>query len=1159
MNIGYIIDLCGIIQNKDLLIPHIDGLYYNSTNPMNLDVTWVLQMRDDVMAKINTSVDKHVFFFVIKNDNDVLPILSKCVSDIQNDQLHFNQNKDEIHIVCNFLDETDGFKVKTYEKQMKGLTDNRVCVYSWFLGKYDNNGDRAIGNERRVHAIVRLAEFVCKQNDVITHSIIQMTPDSESPRPTYNLFGNASIFFDEEKRTESVKDYYCYKSLQHLLNLSDADLSKYFDDVVLPQKDNEKERKKRIDATLDGFLKEHHTSIEASFITEKTQGLLIKSSDDDKEYLVNAADNKLVFIDDLSRADGWQLEGMDAFLHDYQARVGLEKEIQEVVSDEFIADLYSKVRTHDRVDFNSINNSVSEDRRVHVNAFKHNADKYLYYFLNQHEKGNYHWLFEVLPSQETVKHQSNIDFGIAFMEYLEKGSGEYLVDQAVSIGDTSFAKIKEDNAIEEEKRRSAYQEKNDVFEKNYKPQGEEKEPTVKLKFNVLDNTIKVRRKEKLRCDYQLDHWVDNDAAQKWTARTKSVFFFACGLLASVLWLIVSIKYLSGFFADKFEHYGRYQWSVFFSFLLVGLVIGAIILLRARREQKKAEEALEEARKQKRLFMDKCVKDAIDLTDKHYKHLLAFHGLKTMEELVDYVVWKKEDLLSFKKTVFKLMIDYWLSADNGDNAFSDENNTIELVDRKGSSILFKSDDGTERLIPFCFASDDIGLSDSFEGFRRKKARFETTRRSLSHTSFGAFDKEALEKEVIACMKDHKESGIVYSSRNATSLLPQTEGVVIDDVNQGHCGDCYFMATLAAIAQKNPEYIIGKNGMVSELDPDHQFFRVQFYDQDGKRVNVDIDNRFWLMNDTPIYAGIGKNSENQEANTYDPWVMAVEKAWAKANGNGYDGIVGASADGEERERRVEYSFAVTGKSAFYCMTKSVTNRNKLLKMMKKHFLDDGLPITLYSAFESDADFVSTDENLVKGHAYALKSINENDTFDIFNPWNSHNADENIRGKHYAGVDINFIKDNFSVVVFFGIKESDFNSFERELTDNASENEIIEDLKGILASGFSRLDLNMRRFDDLLTQDVMEKALTDSMYLYSKNGIKDLGNAQLGQPIVYLEGGKAGICDDANNSLMNFLRTSLPADILLPAMLHRDDDKLVLTLFRLSPHYVLESFIL
>ena len=130
---------------------------------------------------------------------------------------------------------------------------------------------------------------------------------------------------------------------------------------------------------------------------------------------------------------------------------------------------------------------------------------------------------------------------------------------------------------------------------------------------------------------------------------------------------------------------------------------------------------------------------------------------------------------------------------------------------------------------------------------------------------------------------------------------------------------------------------------------------------------------------------------------------------------------------------------------------------------------------------------------------------------------------------------------------------------MTDNASENEIIEDLKGILASGFSRLDLNMRRFDDLLTQDVMKKALTDSMYLYSKNGIKDLGNAQLGQTIVYLEGGKAGICDDANNSLMNFLRTSLPADILLPAMLHRDDDKLVLTLFRLSPHYVLESFIL
>ncbi len=70
-----------------------------------------------------------------------------------------------------------------------------------------------------------------------------------------------------------------------------------------------------------------------------------------------------------------------------------------------------------------------------------------------------------------------------------------------------------------------------------------------------------------------------------------------------------------------------------------------------------------------------------------------------------------------------------------------------------------------------------------------------------------------------------------------------------------------------------------------------------------------------NGKPFYAGKGKPTDH-EGNTYDPWIMAVEKAWAKANNAGYDGIEAASGDGVERHRKVEYSFAINGKNAFYC---------------------------------------------------------------------------------------------------------------------------------------------------------------------------------------------------------------------------------------------------
>lgn len=1162
MNIGYVIDLNGTIKADAFCIPDLSGLYYKSSDSNKLSLRQILDFRDEVLNDKIEAIEKHLFFFVIENDKETLKSLSKCIDEIQKDQIHFNQSQNELHVVCN-LTQAGGFGLGEYEKGLPSLQNNAVCVYSWILDEYDFTGAKKIASDRRAHAIARLIWMVCRHRGDL--SLQQMHIDRS---PIYNLFGDSCVFFNDQERDGAVRNFYYFKSLQHLLNLPDAKLDDYLAEHVLPYKDTISELDKRIEISSGTFLKEQRVPIEATLITEKTQGLLIKSSDDDQEYLVNASDNKLVFIDELSHNQQWQLQDTDKFVSDYRHRIGHAEENQEALSDEFLKALHDTLTIHNRSRFDEINNEVSKSRREHVEDFKQKIDKHLLGFLNKKEHDNYATLSETLTPQDVKRHCSNIDYGIAFMEYLEAGNGDYLVDIKVSTGDTNFKIIKESLEVEENRRLSELNGKEKEIKEKYEPQKDDNPSVIKAKFGEIDRAIKKFKEDIRQCNFQLGKWYDEDAVKKLTARTRSVIALGSGILAAIIWLFASyqwikpveeevIKPIKNFFeilgmdglANKFD-FSRYQWSIFVLLLLIGIIIGVLIIVKIVRQRKVAEEALKNIIHKKERLMHDCMEDMKELVEKRYKHLLAFHGMKTIVELAEYVKWKKEDLMNFKKTLFKLLLQYKLSIPKEKQVLPNDFNTIELNDIDVKRLLFGTEEN-RKTVPYCFAHGGVTLSETFDNFRRKKVKFETTKFSLGHASQNDFDQMAIEKEVIPARKQDEKAGIEYSALKATSALPNTSGIGMDDIHQGFCGDCYFMATLASIAKMNPEYIIGKNGLVEEIGEKHKFFRVKFYDKDGNRVNVDVDNRFWNKNDKPYYAGIGKSSD---AETYDPWVMAVEKAWAKANNDGYDGIEGASGDGLERVRKVEYSFAVTGKSAFYCMTRNVPDKNNLLSMMKKHFNEDKLPITLYSASPDDPSFANRDQFIVSNHAYALRSIHEDGTFDIFNPWNSYAADEELRGKHYEKVDIDFIKDNFDVVVFFGIKEADFASFERDLTNNAIEKEVTQVIEKVLDEGLSKLALDTHNIEELMTDDVMENAYVNATYLFSRNRVKDeRGVNKDEQHLMYLEGGRN--CDKANDKMLTYLLGR--GQINVQPILRRDDDKQNLTLLRVSPHYVLANF--
>lgn len=1157
MNQGYVFDLNGIIDEEDLRIPFLKDLYFNKFDLKDLEVSKIRQIRDKVMANVPTNivVNRHVFFFVIKYDQKYVAALSKCISSIQKEEHLFNAGNCEIHVVCNFMDD-GSFNAEAYEQNMPCMNDHRVCVYSWFLGQYDNNGDKPISKERRAHAILRMVKMVCEHHEV-KNALSPWTTTTEKPLPIYNIFGDASVFFDEEKRTKSVRNYYCFKSIQHLLNLTDVSIDEYIKTNLVPCGDDPKEIEKRIDATAESFLKQQRSPIEASLITKETQNLLLKSSEDDKEYLVNSTDNKLVFLNKMSKIDGWQLQEMETFLTNYQSEVNPDDAVQGEVSNRFLDELYNKKYiVHERNGFDSINNTISESRKKQVDLFKQLVDKHLNGFLDQHGEGSYVSLHEILTQEETSGHRANLDYGIAFLEYLESGGCENLIDEEIAKGDICFKAIKKDLEEEKDTRFQAYEARKKEIEDKYKAKDDEEPSKAKEEFEAIDLNISQCLKEKKRCDFDLQYLINADSEKKLTSMARALVAVGSGILAAIVWMILSIKWLSGLMNEFIIHYGRLQWGIFRAFILAGIIVGAVIFIKAWRRRKEAIRALEDARQRKKEFMGDCVNDMMEVTKLHHSYLLAYHGLKTLRELIVYSGWKKEDIVDFRKTMFKLMLQYKTAADVQIGPTWNDDNTIELLDPLKANTLLFGPENQRNSIPYCFGQDGIVLSDTFVEFKRKKARWETTRDtlSLSHTTSYNYDPTELENEVIPCMKKHANEGLVYSTLDEASILPvDDKGVEMDDVHQGFCGDCYFLASLAAIARKRPDYIIGQNGMVKELGDEHRFFRVRFYDKDGEEVHVDVDNRFWNQGGEPFYAGKGK-SDDPEGHSYDPWVMAIEKAWAKANDNGYDGIQGSTEDGKEIERKVEFSFAVTGKSAFYCMTKNVTDSDKLLEMMKEQFNEKGLPITMYSVHEGvnkDAD-----PYLVNYHAYALKSINDDGTLDIFNPWNNHGADENVHGKHYDHVDMKFLMNNFEVVVFFGIQEAEFDSFERVLTDNAPENEVTKGIENILDNSFAKLGLKMCKFKDLLTDEKKQLLLICSSHLLNKNLLHDPRGVEGSEPLLFMEGANPVECDEANEGMTRYLDDNLQKDIILQPMLLRDDDRQCLTLFMLSPHYVLES---
>ena len=182
--------------------------------------------------------------------------------------------------------------------------------------------------------------------------------------------------------------------------------------------------------------------------------------------------------------------------------------------------------------------------------------------------------------------------------------------------------------------------------------------------------------------------------------------------------------------------------------------------------------------------------------------------------------------------------------------------------------------------------------------------------------------------------------------------------LTNIAQGDTGDCYFLAALLTVAAKAPDTILN---MVH--DNGDGTYTVSFhskYDGAPNPVTVTVNGDLPYRRGKPFQNGF----ENIDGKNVS-WAAIIEKGWAAANGNSYNGIEGTDLSDIQDHDVHNALYAITGEMPI--------DRNP------------GGPMTGVSFEQLQQDFrnglvtlgtSNADGKLVSNHAYALLGVNSSD---------------------------------------------------------------------------------------------------------------------------------------------------------------------------------------
>lgn len=182
----------------------------------------------------------------------------------------------------------------------------------------------------------------------------------------------------------------------------------------------------------------------------------------------------------------------------------------------------------------------------------------------------------------------------------------------------------------------------------------------------------------------------------------------------------------------------------------------------------------------------------------------------------------------------------------------------------------------------------------------------------------------------------------------------------NINQGSLADCWFLASLGAVAAQDPQWL---RDHIS-YDAEAGTYTVTFYD-DGEPVEVTIDDDF-----TPSGAG--------DANQNPSWATVYEKAAAVFMGGDYTDVeYDSAAQGLEMITGRDSDTDGSGANPFDGPPDFDGMQNAL---------DEGRPVVAYS--NTNRDFLPwdgpEDSSVVANHMYVVDGVNEQGEIVLINPW-------------------------------------------------------------------------------------------------------------------------------------------------------------------------------
>jgi hypothetical protein len=234
-----------------------------------------------------------------------------------------------------------------------------------------------------------------------------------------------------------------------------------------------------------------------------------------------------------------------------------------------------------------------------------------------------------------------------------------------------------------------------------------------------------------------------------------------------------------------------------------------------------------------------------------------------------------------------------------------------------------------------------------------------------------------------------------TRFADRPLFSSSGPVADDIAQGQAGDCYFLATLAAVAKSDAQII-----RQSVADLGDGTYAVQFSSSNGSKSFVRVDNdiaTYSWSSTSPAYAKLGSSNAM--------WVAIMEKAFAYFR-NGKSTYASLDAGW------MTEAFRALGSNAETLWKNAGVKDAKSLASQLQGMITSGRSVTLAIAG------VPNGQPLIGNHAYTVDSVVTNNdgstSVRLRNPWGIDGAGNDGSNDGYVLISSTNLLSAFSTVM-------------------------------------------------------------------------------------------------------------------------------------------------